>query len=52
MIASSTTELALIRIRAGRPARWLAISWWIRSTSPVRTLSGATSSWSYDALRE
>ncbi len=52
MIASSTTEFALRRIRPGRPAWWWAISRWIRSTRPVRTESGATSSSSYVALRE
>ena len=51
MVASSTMELALSRIRAGRPARWWVISWWIRATSPSRTESGATSSVSYDGLR-
>ena len=52
MIASSTTELAFIRIRAGNPASWLRISLKIWSTSPVRTESGATSSSEYLALRD
>ena len=52
MIASSTSEFIFIRIRAGRPARWCSISRSIRSTSPVRTESGATISWPYDALRD
>ena len=52
MSASSTIELALIRMRAGRPARWCAISPRICSIRPLRTESGATISSAYDALRE
>ena len=44
MMPSSTIELHLIRTRAGRPARWWAISRSIRSTRPVRIEWGATSS--------
>ncbi len=52
MMASSTMELALIRMRAGRPSRWWAISLSIALINPLRTSSGATSSSAYCALRE
>jgi hypothetical protein len=51
IMASSTMELAFSRMRAGRPARWWVISWWMRVTRPSRTESGATSRVSYDGLR-
>jgi hypothetical protein len=52
MMASSTTEFALIRTLAGNPAWWLATSAPIRAIRPERTESGATISCSYDALRD
>ena len=44
MITSSTTEFIFSRIRAGRPSRWCPISRSIRSTRPLRSERGATSS--------